>query len=360
MTTNFVFRVDSSINIGSGHVSRCINYALYLKKLGNNVSFVCRELNGNIIHKIKLNKIKVHILNLRQNNKLKKKRNYNKFLGDTLKNDLEDTISVIKRFDKVDLLIIDHYWINYSWQKLIKNYVNKILVIEDLYNRKHYCDFLLNYNNFSNAKKIYSKLNNKNTRLLLGPKYLLLPKDYYSNYNRIDLNKIKIFIFFGHSDNNNLTIKVLRYLINIKNFNFFYNIAIGEESRKLKLIKKLFGKSKNYKIFVQTKNIKKVLLNSHLAVGSGGFNSFERIRLCVPSIVISNAANQNWVCKFLSNKKLIEYLGNEKSINKSVFENKIKELIYNYDNKINILLKKQYLFPKESMDNLHKKIMKYI
>ena len=74
MTTNFVFRVDSSINIGSGHVSRCINYALYLKKLGNNVSFVCRELNGNIIHKIKLNKIKVHILNLRQNNKLKKKK----------------------------------------------------------------------------------------------------------------------------------------------------------------------------------------------------------------------------------------------------------------------------------------------
>ena len=109
-------------------------------------------------------------------------------------------------------MIIDHYWINYNWQKLIKNYVNKILVIEDLYNRKHYCDFLLNYNNFSNAKKIYSKLNNKNTRLLLGPKYLLLPKDYYSNFNRIDLKKIKIFIFFGHSDNNNLTIRVLRYL----------------------------------------------------------------------------------------------------------------------------------------------------
>ena len=57
---------------------------------------------------------------------------------------------------------------------------------------------------------------------------------------------------------------------------------------------------------------------------------------------------------------MIEYLGNEKSVNKSVFENKIKELIYNYDNKIKLLLKRQYLFPKESMDNLHKEIMKNI
>ncbi len=41
-----VIRVDSSEEIGFGHLSRCINLAEELRARGNDVTFVCRDLVG--------------------------------------------------------------------------------------------------------------------------------------------------------------------------------------------------------------------------------------------------------------------------------------------------------------------------
>ena len=38
-----VFRVDASVEVGFGHLSRCINLAEVLRSRGNEILFVCRD-----------------------------------------------------------------------------------------------------------------------------------------------------------------------------------------------------------------------------------------------------------------------------------------------------------------------------
>jgi len=47
------FRVDASVQIGSGHVIRCLTLAQALCDRNAECTFICRELNGNLISLIK-------------------------------------------------------------------------------------------------------------------------------------------------------------------------------------------------------------------------------------------------------------------------------------------------------------------
>jgi len=55
---NFIFRVDASSEIGSGHVMRCLTLAKSLKKQGANCQFICRDYKNGLIEIIKKNHYK--------------------------------------------------------------------------------------------------------------------------------------------------------------------------------------------------------------------------------------------------------------------------------------------------------------
>ena len=51
----FLFRVDASLSIGTGHVMRCLALARKLKKNNCEIEFISRKHEGNIIKKIREN-----------------------------------------------------------------------------------------------------------------------------------------------------------------------------------------------------------------------------------------------------------------------------------------------------------------
>ena len=159
---NITFRVDSSQAIGFGHLNRCINLAQTIKN-NNNITFVCKKLNGSNLSLIKKNKFKLKIIS--------NKKNF--FLSHL--NDADQTIKLMNK--KCDLLIVDHYNLGYKWEKQIRKYVKKILVIDDYLNRKHLCEFILN-SNFAVRKKFYKKYFPNNTKFLLGPKFCILNSSF--------------------------------------------------------------------------------------------------------------------------------------------------------------------------------------
>ena len=65
-----VIRVDASLQIGSGHVMRCLTLAQTLKNNRFEVVFICRKLNGHLIEKIVRDGFHVHELsaNNKKNN----------------------------------------------------------------------------------------------------------------------------------------------------------------------------------------------------------------------------------------------------------------------------------------------------
>ena len=131
------FRVDASLQIGTGHVMRCMTLAQVLKNNGAIVSFICRKHRGDLIDKIKDNGFNVIGLKSFLKPKIDNKLHYSHWLGATQYQDSKDCASVLQK-DKVDWLIVDHYGIDEEWQKRLKSYCRKLMVIDDLADRKHH------------------------------------------------------------------------------------------------------------------------------------------------------------------------------------------------------------------------------
>ncbi len=167
---NIFFRVDSSSEIGSGHLMRCLNLANSLSN--NKIEFICTNHEGNLTNKVIELKYKVNIITKTENT----------WLGNKWEDDCNETINILKKCNiKTNiLLIVDHYSIDHIWETKIKPYVNKIMVIDDIHNRKHNCNILLDQNIYLNNNP-YQNLIPNNCKLLLGCKYVMLNK-YFLKY----------------------------------------------------------------------------------------------------------------------------------------------------------------------------------
>jgi len=114
-----VFRVDASLEMGTGHVMRCLTLTQALKENGADVEFICRKHEGNLIDKIRSNGFFVHGLEAFGQTKVDDKLTHSHWLGSTQKQDVDDCIDILKA-EKTDWLIVDHYALDEEWQKKLK------------------------------------------------------------------------------------------------------------------------------------------------------------------------------------------------------------------------------------------------
>ena len=136
------FRVDSSTQIASGHLMRCLTLAEKLN-CKEKIIFISRDLPGNISNLILKKGFKLTLLN---NEDLDVSlKGYEKWLTVRQEQDAKETIEAIKNLN-LELLIVDSYAIDVKWEKMLRPSVKKIMVIDDLANRKHDCDILLDQN----------------------------------------------------------------------------------------------------------------------------------------------------------------------------------------------------------------------
>lgn len=330
---NFFFRVDASLYIGSGHVVRCLTLAKALKKKGAYCKFICKSHQNNLIKKIKKENFDVATIpNFTKNNStpIKKKKGYSNWLESTWKEDVNQTIDILNKKKKIDWLIIDHYGIDKRWEKRIRPYTKKIMVIDDLANRNHDCDLLLDQNLVDNFKNRYKNLVSKNCITFLGPKYALLQSEYSKLHLttplRIGPSK-NILIYFGASDRNNLTYLTLALLLKLNKNNITINIVIGSNSLQNKKIKELSKKNTNIKVYNNLKSLAYLMTKADLAIGACGTTTWERCCVGLPSIVITVASNQKAIAKELHKLGLIRWLGHKNKITKKLFFSILKECV---------------------------------
>ena len=303
----FYFKTNSII--GGGHFWRCFNFAKNLKKKNKKFFFISSKLNSKYIKFLKKEKF-IYI----QNNDLK---------------NLDKLKSIVEK-NKINILVNDFYDLKYENEKKISSFVKKLVIIDDYINKKHFCDILIN-NNFldKNSINIIKKKNPK-TILLLGPRYFIMN----DTLEKIKLNKLniisKIFIFFGSSDSSNLTLRIVKWLKDYKKLKF--NVVVGNMNKNHKKILKFAKGKSNIKLFYNLKNSEMIHLmkKNNLSIGAGGVNLIERLFLGLPSIVITNADNQEMATRNLANKKIIYFLGKDKLISKSKIKFCFEKIINNF------------------------------
>ena len=323
-----IFRVDSSKEIGSGHLYRCLNLANSLTVSGFNCFFLINKKNNEISKLIKSNGHSLKFLSIKDEIvKSKKIDDHKRWLKHTWQDDAKATIDILKK-NFTCLVVVDHYSLDYKWERQIKRHTRKIMVIDDLDNRKHECDILLDHNYRSNNYAYKKNIINNSCKKLLGLDYLIINKEYRNNKKRFTRGYIKnILIFFGGSDSENLTKLIVEKLIKLDSRKYNVSIIIGINNNKIKSIEKLTKNLNNFQCYKSQPNLASILKKNDLVIGALGMNLWERLCVGVPSVVISKGIDQKIFAKKLADKKCISLLGHFNEISENKLELKLKKIL---------------------------------
>lgn len=295
----FVFRTDASSKIGTGHMMRCLTLAKKLRDIGKDCKFICRDNGGNFIEKILQEKFDVISLNSSIQKKMNRAKNFYEpdhydWLGVNWEEDAQQTINALGK-DIIDWLVIDHYALNNQWEKTLRPYTKKIMVIDDLGDRKHECDLLLDQN-LGSSEERYKKLIPQKCKRLFGPKFALLNPIYSSSRAKMKNRKgdiKRVLIYFGWGKE---TIKILENVINLFSEpelkNIYIDIVVSSDhSDFVKIKKKIAGRNK-LNIYSNLTNLVDLMKSSDLSIGAGGSTTWERCCMGLPSIIVETALNQ--------------------------------------------------------------------
>jgi UDP-2,4-diacetamido-2,4,6-trideoxy-beta-L-altropyranose hydrolase len=297
---------------------RCLTLADVLQQKGADVSFICREHSGNLISFIQEKGFKVSILSVANTEKDDSEKQesqlfHAKWLGASQQQDAEQCQTVLEDI-KPDWLIVDHYAIDQTWQACLKPTYKKLMVIDDLADRQHQCDLLLDQN-YGSTKKKYEALVPESCLILAGTRYALLRPEFnqwraFSLAYRKDLKLKKLLITLGGVDPDNFTGLILDKLKNSGlPSDSEIKVIMGATAPHLNVIKKM-AKTIPYKTEVMSNivNVAEIMATSDLAIGAAGATTWERCCLGLPTIQLVVAENQKEIAQSLAKQNIVKLL----------------------------------------------------
>lgn len=297
-----LIRADASVAIGSGHLMRCLTLADQLRNEGTEVAFVCRDIPGAMFDLLQSRGYRFSKLPMTEADKISQKF------------DAEETIKAVRlQFsDGIDWLVVDHYELDTTWERMLRPYARKIMVIDDLANRVHDCDLLLDQNYYRDQDQRYQGLVPDKCITLLGPKYVLLRPEFAEARQRPrtrDGTVRSILIFFGGSDPTNQTQKVVEALKFLDRPDINVDVVVGSANPNRNIIQTLCDELSNVTFHCQVSNMAELILNADLGIGAGGAAMWERCCLGLPTITVVFAANQVRTTEDVAEIGAIEYMG---------------------------------------------------
>ena len=305
------FRVDASEHIGSGHVMRCLALADGLAENGFECLFMCGDLPGNLNKLIHDRGFEVKVLQLDSGNYRVAGQVMPVLTDSAINTDFAQCEIFLVDAD-VDVVIVDHYLLDARWECKARLFTHGLVVIDDIANRLHDCDILIDQN-YDDVRR-YLPLVPGHCHLLLGPKYALLRPEYAAyKKNRYFLSSHeeikKIFVFFGGADKYDLTGKALVALSQTSLVDIRLDIVVGASylyMAELEYNAKLRG---NTSIHKPRLHLADLMADADLAIGAGGVTNWERLTLGLPSLIITQADNQKPISQLLDKQQVVKLLG---------------------------------------------------
>jgi UDP-2,4-diacetamido-2,4,6-trideoxy-beta-L-altropyranose hydrolase len=288
---------------------RCLTLAEALRDKSIYVRFICRDLTGNLIDLLNTRMIPVTILpspiKVGQDNV---SNNPSSWLEVSQAEDAMQTIEALRGI-RPDWLIVDQYGLDAEWERELHQYAGHLMVIDDLANRKHECDVLLDQNYFSNPENRYTDLAPPSCNFLLGPQYALLRKEFEELrlrfVKKISLNRVLVFLTSG--DDQGATMKAMEGIDLYGQINHV-DIVVGKANPDIFSIRKICQR-KNWNFHCQIDYMSSLISEADLVIGAGGSSNWERCVLGVPALVVVLAENQVDIARALDDAGVVINLG---------------------------------------------------
>ena len=291
---NIAIRIDASSQIGTGHFMRCLTLADALSLRGAQIRFISRNLLEHL-QDLLLNKGYEFMMLKKQTNETSSDDlAHSHWLGATQQYDADEALKLLS--DRIwDWLVVDHYALDARWESALRKSAKRILVIDDLADRMHDCDILLDQNFYADKETCYTGKVPANCQLLLGPRYALLREEFRQWRQQVKprtgLVK-RILVFFGGVDADNFTGLTIEALAGLGLSGVHIDVVIGAQHPYREQIESACLEYM-FSCYVQTDRMAELMAKADLAIGAGGSATWERCCLGLPAFAICTASNQS-------------------------------------------------------------------
>lgn len=302
--TNVAFRVDASIRIGTGHVMRCLTLAGTLQAHGMQCHFISREHPGHLIDLVRQSGHAITVLpaalqepSTADATRAADESSYSDWLGCSWQTDVQQTAAILATL-RPDWLVVDHYALDERWEVAAAPHYGKLLVIDDLANRVHRCDLLVDQN-LGRQPQDYANLVPAICKVLTGPRYALLRPEFaalrdYSLKRRTNAQLKELLITMGGVDLPNATSQVLAALKACPlSTDCRVTVVMGQHAPWLDEVRRTaLTMPFPIEVKVGVRDMAQLMADSDLAIGAAGSTMWERCALGLPTCMLILAENQ--------------------------------------------------------------------
>ena len=290
-----LFRCDASDVIGTGHVVRCLALAVGLRSHAVDAFFVCADQPGNMSRAISAHGFPLRLIRP----------------CSTEWDDAQATIEAVTDAQPFDWLVVDSYLLGHRFEQYLHRSVGRILVIDDLHDRRHLCDLLVDASAVEDDIRRYAPLVAPSTICLLGQKYAPLRRTFVdvAREDREFTQVRRVLVSYGGTDPLDMTSKAIVVAGNAAVRHIQFDVVIGLTNPRRRRLQARAKHLPNAIIHVDTPRMPELMARSDLSLGAGGTTTWERMCMGLPSIVVSLADNQFETCEWLASRDLIRYLG---------------------------------------------------
>lgn len=289
-------RADASVATGAGHVMRCAALAAALQAAGSSVLFVCRAQPGDLRAWLAAAGFEVLTLQPRDG---------------SWQADAEATVAALA--DRApDWLVVDHYGLDARWETALRRVAPAIMALDDLADRPHDADLLLDQNLAAQPDSRYAGLLPARCVTLLGPRFALLRPDFRAvrDAGAARSGAVgRLLCFFGGADAGNETGKALDALALLGEHGLAVDVVVGAANPHRDLLARRCEAGRGLRFHCQTGDMARLMGDADLFLGAGGSAVWERCCVGLPGIAVAVAANQVAVAQAAAQAGALCYLG---------------------------------------------------
>ncbi len=265
-----LIRADASVEIGTGHVVRCLALGAVLLDRGWTVRLATRDLHPGL--RATAEKAGVELVDLPHAIAIPDEPGW-------LRANLPDG---------VDVVVIDHYGIDAPWHDATSGWAATRVAIGDLVDRPQAVDLLVNPNLDATTER-YATLTTAS--LLLGPTYALLDRSFvtaraaWRRRERLD----RVLVFISGTDPRDVTGLAARGAATL---GVPVDVVVGAPYPHRARLEGWAATRSGIEVHVATPRMAELMSRADVSIGAPGSASWERCCVGLPTVLITVADNQ--------------------------------------------------------------------
>jgi UDP-2,4-diacetamido-2,4,6-trideoxy-beta-L-altropyranose hydrolase len=312
-----LIRADASISIGSGHIARCMTLADVLRKDGAEVVFACRQLPGHLLQRLEDQGFVTHALPGTYPQATVQDHETDVDIEAPLawQADIDALAAVLGAQARFDWLIVDHYGLDARWESAARPFADHLMAIDDLANRPHAVDLLLDQNFSAQVvDQAYAPWIGAECKALLGPRFALLREQFHCAPIAIGPQVKRVVVNFGGFD---AARQVHNAMLALSGFpDLEVDFVAGLHNPDWDAMSRLVAGRPHWRLHALVSDFFRLLQQADLFIGAGGGTTWERAALGLPTICVSVANNQALNAQLLAQAGGHLYLGPHEALDR--------------------------------------------